>query len=239
MRPPCRHDLLALLLGLVLAQFVFVSADQYQQVIITFDTVQDCTQDMFPSQWWSIIEDGLNEVGIRPMEWTHGYEIQEGGHRHMQSNAGCPDWCRFLTQYCECLCVSNCDSGQDDDDDDNTSNNNAAESTASPISNSNSNSNSNTNSNTNTNTNSNTNNNNPSTGRTPGRQSSNGGRQNLRRLEESSWLNAHRRVPEAQFVLDEETVKSYIENELQSNQLEIPCMIPQDGIRVYVITSND
>jgi hypothetical protein len=250
------RDLILLLLCFRASRVEAADDYAYQQVIITFDTSQDCTKDMFPSLWQTIIEEGLAEVGIYPQEWTRGYEIHDRGRRHVQSNAGCPDWCRYLTQYCECLCVSKCNGGDkptggggnkgddtDEDDKDNDEddeendgdNDNDSDSDNDNVESTNGNTATNNNAaqegtgvNSNVNTNANVNaNGNGATARP-----------SERRLGETSWLDTRRRLPEAQFVVDEETVKSHIEYELQSSSLEIPCMRQQDGIRVYVITAN-
>jgi hypothetical protein len=213
----CLRDLFLLLFAFVAARSEAADGYTYQQVIITFDTSQDCTRDMFPSLWWTIIEEGLAEIGIHPTIWTHGFESHEGG-RHMQSNAGCPDWCRYLTQYCECLCVSNCDGKQGADQ--------GEDANADDDENANDNDDDNTDGNTGGNTSGN-----------GGRPS--GGRPSGRRLRGASRIDARRRIQAAQFVVDEEAVKSHIEGQLQSSSLEIACMRQQDGIRVYVITAND
>ncbi|CAB9520559.1 expressed unknown protein [Seminavis robusta] len=177
-----------------------VNADDYRRVIVSFDTSRDCTESMFPPLWTNIVEQGLARVGIHYERWTHGYDV-DGDGRKLQVNSGCPEWCKYLTQYCECLCVTTCEEQGNGNSNGNNGNSNG-----------------------------------------------NGNRRHLRgdeRQEELlkrgqaqaqyDALTNERRIEAAQFVVDEDTVREYIELQLDENDLTIECMQEQHRARVYLI----
>lgn len=98
-----------------------VRAEGVSEVLVTFDKLEDvdCECSMFPQQddWEWILNDSLSRVGLTNIRWTHGCSDPKQ-RRSLQDDAGCPDWCNFFLQYCDCGCVSNCDDNEANGDED-------------------------------------------------------------------------------------------------------------------------
>lgn len=96
----------------------------YRQIIVNYDQISTCTEDMFPSDWEARLNEAIKKAtGIYDVHWTHGYELAGGEKRKrrqrgLQATAGCPDWCIYMRQYCDCGCVTTCDEEEEEEDDD-------------------------------------------------------------------------------------------------------------------------